>query len=134
VVEIAPPRLTPGHGFVDTMLLYSEVSYQAQSLGPFVNPYAAMPSLHVGWAYLIGIGVALVWRDWRGALTVTLLPALMSLAVVLTANHYILDGAFGVLVASFGLAAALWWERGRTLPLAWPGWGRRARTRTPETV
>jgi hypothetical protein len=131
---VAPPRLTPGHGFVDTMQLYSQVSYQAQSLKPFVNPYAAMPSLHVGWAYLIGIGVALVWRDWRGALVATLLPALMALAVVLTANHYLLDGAFGVLCASAALAAALWWDRGHPLPLVRPGWSRRARTGTPEAV
>jgi hypothetical protein len=132
LVPVAPPRLVEGYGFVDTMQLYSQVSYQAQSLGPFVNPYAAMPSLHVGWAYLIGIGLVLVWRDWRGLLAATLLPALMAIAVVLTANHYILDGAFGVLVCSQGLAAALWWECGHPLPAMRASRDRRTRGGTVE--
>ena len=113
---VAPPRLVDGYGFVDTMALYSPVSYQAQSLRPFVNPYAAMPSLHFGWAVLVGVGIYLVWRDARGHALAVLLPALMGLAIVLTANHYILDGVAGFVVAAVGLAAAVWWDRGRPLP------------------
>jgi membrane-associated phospholipid phosphatase len=113
---VAPPRLVAGYGFVDTMLLYSTTSYQAQSLKPFVNPYAAMPSLHFGWAFLLGVGVWLTWRDVRGATLGLLLPISMGLAILLTANHYILDGVAGFAVCLVGLIVALWWDRGRPIP------------------
>ena len=54
---VAPPRLLPPEyagDFVDTVNEYSNFSYQAQSMQPFVNPYAAVPSLHYGWAVLVG--------------------------------------------------------------------------------
>lgn len=116
VFPVAPPRLMPGYGFVDTMLLYSQVSYQAQSLKPFVNPYAAMPSLHLGWAVLCGVGIVLARRDVRGLFVGMALPLLMGLAIVLTANHYILDGVTGLVVALIGLAVAAWWDRRRFQP------------------
>jgi membrane-associated phospholipid phosphatase len=110
---VAPPRLMPGYGFVDTMLLYSTTSYQAQSLKPFVNPYAAMPSLHFGWAFLLGVGVYWVLRDVRGLAIGVLLTLSMGFAIVLTANHYILDAVAGFAVAMIGLLVAVWWDRRR---------------------
>ncbi len=122
---VAPPRLVPGYGFVDTMLLYSSTSYQAQSLRPFVNPYAAMPSLHFGWAFLLGVGVYWVMRDLRGVIVGTLLTLSMGFAIVLTANHYILDAVAGFAVGFIGLIVAIWWDRGHPL---WPrGEARRPR-------
>lgn len=132
IYPVAPPRLVDGYGFIDTMAAYSRVSYQAQSLGPFVNPYAAMPSLHFGWAYLCGVAIFMVWRDGRGVMLGILLPALMGLAVVLTANHYILDAVAGFAVCTVGLLVAVWWDRGRPLPPwrpAWRGGERRMQTR-----
>jgi membrane-associated phospholipid phosphatase len=107
--------LVSGYGFVDTMLLYSTTSYQAQSLKPFVNPYAAMPSLHFGWAFLLGVGIYWVMRDVRGIILGTLLTLSMGFAVVLTGNHYILDAVAGFAVALVGLAVAIWWDRGHPL-------------------
>jgi membrane-associated phospholipid phosphatase len=112
---VAPPRLVTGYGFVDTMLLYSNTSYQAQSLKPFVNPYAAMPSLHFGWAFLLGVGIYAVMRDARGIILGTLLTLSMGFAVVLTGNHYILDAAAGFAVAIIGLVVAIWWDRGHPM-------------------
>src|SRR5688572_7174182 len=40
---VAPPRYLPEWGFVDTMAMYSNLSYQAQSMAAFVNPFAAVP-------------------------------------------------------------------------------------------
>lgn len=108
---VAPPRLLPEWDFVDTLERFSNLAYQTQSTAPFVNPYAAVPSLHVGWALLVVVAVFMATpsRLWRiAAITVLVLQ---SVAVVATANHYIFDGVAGVAVALPGLAVALWLQR-----------------------
>ena len=110
---VAPPRFLPQWGFVDTMALYSNVSYQAQSLQPFVNPFAAVPSLHFGWAVLLALG--LIWATKRVVLraVAALLPLAQLAAIVFTANHYFFDAIVGLAVGLVGLVIALWlykWE------------------------
>ena len=111
---VTPPRLLPpdaSYGFVDTVNEYSNLSYQAQSMQAFVNPFAAVPSLHYGWAVLVG-GV-LFWTTrnvWLRALGV-FLPIGQLAAIVFTANHYILDAMAGLVVALMGLAVALALQR-----------------------
>ena len=111
-LPLAPPRFFAELGFVDTMALYAEANYQAQELGLFVNPYAAMPSLHFGWALLIGIGLWLARPASRPAqglvgLFAALIVAGQFFAVVLTGNHWILDAVAGALVAAGALAFTL---------------------------
>ena len=108
---VAPPRLLSGYGFVDTMQRYSSLSYQAESLKPFVNPYAAVPSLHFGWSVIIGVGLALSLRSPLGWLLGALLPTLMLLAVIVTANHFIFDVAAGLAVCLIGLLVAIIFQR-----------------------
>lgn len=132
IYPLAPPRLVEGYGFVDTMAAYSQTSYQAQSLKAFVNPYAAMPSLHFGWSFLLGVAVFLVWRDIRGVVLGIALPLSMGLAIVFTANHYILDAVAGFAVCLVGLILAVWWDRGRPLPR--PRATTRRRVRVPGTA
>ena len=111
---VMPPRLLPpdaSFGFVDTLSEYSSLSYQAQSTEAFVNPYAAVPSLHYGWAVLVG-GV-LFWTSsnvWLRAFAV-FLPVGQLAAIVFTANHYILDAMAGLVVALMGLAVAVALQR-----------------------
>ncbi len=111
---VAPPRLLPpeyGFGFVDTVNEFSHASYQAQSMQPFVNPYAAVPSLHYGWALLVG-GV-LFWSTrnvWLRALGV-FMPLGQLAAIVFTANHYLLDAMAGLVVALMGLLMAIALQR-----------------------
>ena len=90
---MAPPRFIEAQGFVDTITLHSQ-AYRVLQPPSLVNQYAAMPSLHVGWDLLMGIAIA---THARGRLRVVgwVLPALMVAAVVLTANHYLLDGVVG---------------------------------------
>jgi len=108
---VAPPRFLSDFGFVDTMAMYSNLSYQAQSTQPFVNPYAAVPSLHVGWPVLLAVGVIAATRVRPIWLLVALLPVAQFFAVVFTANHFIFDAMVGVGVALLGLAAALFMQR-----------------------
>jgi glycerophosphoryl diester phosphodiesterase len=94
VFPVAPPRLMPGYDFIDTVTLRSN-SYRVLQPSALANPYAAMPSLHFGWDLLMGI--ALVREASRPAVRALgfVLPVGMFLAVVLTANHYILDAVVG---------------------------------------
>lgn len=106
---VAPPRLA-GLGLVDTVTQRSE-AYRYLQPPAFVNQYAAMPSLHVGWDLLVGIMVftaaSTVFVRWVGFL----MPVLMASAVVLTANHYLIDGLAGAALSLLGLAAAVAIER-----------------------
>ena len=90
---MAPPRFLGDLGFVDTITLHSE-SYRVLQPPALVNQYAAMPSLHVGWDLLMGIALFQFLRGWWRSIAV-LLPMAMFASVVLTANHYLLDGVVG---------------------------------------
>ena len=109
---VAPPRFLSEWGFIDTLEVYDNLSYQAQSLQPFVNPFAAVPSLHVGWALLLAAGVFAATRNpWlRGASLLTFV--LQSIAVVGTGNHYIFDSLAGLAVCGVALGLTLVLHRG----------------------
>jgi hypothetical protein len=103
---VAPPRYFPEWGFVDTMALYAELSYQAQSMKPFVNPFAAVPSLHVGWAMLLVISVFRATRSVPARGGVLMVFALQGVAVVGTGNHFIFDGIVGLVMCALALPLA----------------------------
>ncbi|MFF0345849.1 phosphatase PAP2 family protein [Kribbella sp. NPDC004875] len=97
---LAPPRMMPG--FIDTGLRFGQSVYGADHAGGPVNQFAAMPSLHVGWAALIALSMILITRSrWRWLWL--LHPIITFSVVVVTANHYWLDG----IVALVLLAASL---------------------------
>ncbi|MGX1882672.1 phosphatase PAP2 family protein [Streptomyces sp. NPDC055287] len=106
-----PPRLLDaGHGFVDTMAQYSVYGWWGgeasapRGLGGMTNQYAAMPSLHVGWALWCGV---MLWRHGRTPLMKSLgvaYPLLTTFVVMGTANHYFLDAVAGAAVMGLGLA------------------------------
>ena len=101
---VAPPRLMPT-GFVDTVTELSN-SYRVLQPPSLINKYAAVPSLHVDWNLLVGI---VIFRTARSRLAKAFAlagPAFMASAVVLTANHYVVDAVAGSLVALLGLAAS----------------------------
>jgi membrane-associated phospholipid phosphatase len=104
---VAPPRLLPEAGLIDTLQVFNNASYQAQSTEFFVNPYAAMPSLHVGWAVLVATGMVLAFPRNRLVLILAVAHVLaQSSSTVFTGNHFFLDGAGGLAVASGGLVFA----------------------------
>jgi hypothetical protein len=108
----APPRLS-GLGFADTVTRSAHVNLSSDALGSLYNPFAAVPSLHFGYALLVGAAVyALARRRWVRLLGAAY-PAFMLFTIVATGNHFFFDAAAGglVVVASF-LAAR------RALPTA----------------
>jgi PAP2 superfamily protein len=100
VFPLAPPRMFPRWGFLDTMTTYGPSAYDGAS-GALVNQYAAMPSLHIGWAVLIAVVV--LRTGPRPVALVACLHALTTVTVVIvTANHWLLDGL--VALALLGVA------------------------------
>ena len=100
----APPRLLPELGFVDTINDFSQVNHDSALVKLFVNPYAAVPSMHIAFALMIAVPAATISRHLASRLFWALYPLLVLFVVIVTANHFWLDAAAGALVA---LAAAL---------------------------
>lgn len=118
VVPVAPPRLLPEYGFVDTALRYGQSVYGEFGTG-MANQLSAMPSVHVGWAVIVAV---FVWRSaGRGWRWVGVGHAVTTVVVVaVTANHWWLDGivAAGFVAVSVPVGARL--DRLATR-LPWPG-------------
>ena len=97
-IPVAPPRLLPGIGLVDTAVKYGQSVYSWHG-GFDADELSAMPSVHVGWALIVAFAVITVSRSrWRWLAAGY--PLLTMLVVVVTANHFWLDGiAAGLLVA-----------------------------------
>jgi hypothetical protein len=104
MIPVAPPRLLPELGFVDTALRFHQSVYPPVG-GGGPDQFSAMPSLHIGWAALIAFGVIVAGTGRRRALILVHL-VLTFLAIVVTANHFWLDGvaSIGLLAAAVGLA------------------------------
>jgi hypothetical protein len=98
LIPVAPPRLLPMAGMVDTAFRYGQSVY-SWSGGFDADEFSAMPSVHVGWALIVAIAVITVSRSrWRWLAAAY--PVITLLVVVVTANHFWLDGvAAGLLVA-----------------------------------
>jgi membrane-associated phospholipid phosphatase len=98
----APPRLVPGLGIADTVGLSS---HDTGSFGGVrFNPYAAMPSMHVGWSLLVGIVGCRTARRTVVRAFFALHPLLMAVTVTATGNHYFLDSLVGAAVALTAVA------------------------------
>ena len=105
--------------FVDTLDKIGGLwNYQSSAAKAIANAYAAMPSLHFGWALWCAI---VIWQEIggrRGRILAVLYPALTLFAIVVTANHYFLDAAGGALILLGGLQIVKWSERRRSAKLA----------------
>jgi len=97
-IPVAPPRMLPLTRMTDTGLAYGQSVYGAHA-GIDADQLSAMPSIHIGWALLVALVVVATARTrWRWLALAY--PALTTLAVVVTANHFWLDGiAAAVLLA-----------------------------------
>ena len=115
---LAPPRLLPGLGIIDTVHGVQDFSKPDYgTLTALTNQYAAMPSLHFGWSLWCGVVIfALAPKWWMKALGL-LHPFFTVSAIVATGNHWVLDAAGGaaVVAAGFGLAYVFQGPRARSL-------------------
>jgi hypothetical protein len=109
LLPVAPPRMLPG--FVDTMAQYSGTGWWStdasvpRGVGSFTNQFAAMPSLHVGWALWCGWQMLRHGRHLITRVSGVVYPALITLVVIATGNHYLLDAVAGCAVVFFAMVA-----------------------------
>ena len=122
----APPRMFPEHGFVDTITDFSSVNHDSALVKVFINPYAAIPSMHCCFALMIGVTGVRVSRHRATKVFWALWPLLVVWVVIVTANHYWIDAALGALVAA--LAALFAASLARARPEAWAFRRRQPRT------
>jgi hypothetical protein len=98
------------YGYVDTIARYGGwISFGNEGMKEVSNQYAAMPSMHIGWsAWSALVLVPLLRRRWAKVLAAAY-PAITLVCIVVTANHYWIDGLGGLvcLAAGFALAKAV---------------------------
>src|SRR6266571_5403858 len=100
----APPRLA-GIGIADTVS-NSHVDLNTGLVSSLYNPYAAVPSMHIGYALIVAASLLLYARRRLVRSLAAVYPAFVLLVVVATGNHFLLDAAAGALVAALAFAAA----------------------------
>ncbi len=110
----APPRMFADAGFVDTV---KEINDDQGIEHVFVNAYAAVPSMHCGFSLMVGVTGMMVCRSRAARLAWALYPALVFFVVVVTANHFWVDGALGWMVAGVSALGAV--QLARSRPAVW---------------
>jgi hypothetical protein len=92
-----------GFGFVDTLSVYGGPwRFDSEEVASISNQYAAMPSLHIGWSTWCALAVwPLLRRRWT-KVAVLFYPLATLFCIVVTANHFWLDGIGGLVVFSVG--------------------------------
>jgi len=112
---LAPPRLLPEYGYVDTVVTHGTWgSWASGDVAAATNQYAAMPSMHVAWSLWCAIIIFLVARrSWVRALGILHVLATM-VVIVATANHFLLDAVGGAAALAVGYAAVRLFEMART--------------------
>jgi hypothetical protein len=117
VYPTAPPRFMPEWGFFDAVADFTGVGHDSVAVDALFNPYAAVPSMHVGFALMIGVPLARLARHRVTRIAWALYPLLVTFVIVATANHFIVDAVLGGVTAGAAAWVAAWMARAR--PSAW---------------
>ncbi len=107
LIPVAPPRMFPGYGFIDTLHVYGPIDVYGPIGRGLSDQFGAMPSVHCAWALIVGVGVVTVSRSrWRWL--ALLHPIVTFTVVAATGNHWWMDGivAAGLLVVASVLQAS----------------------------
>jgi hypothetical protein len=119
VFPTAPPRFMPEWGFIDSVSDFTgvHVSHASATMSALFNPYAAVPSMHVAFALMVGWPLARLVRSRVLRVLLLVYPLLMTFVIVATANHFIFDALLGALTAAVSASGARWLARAR--PAVW---------------
>jgi hypothetical protein len=119
VFPTAPPRFMPEWGFVNTVASFTgvHVEHSSSSMTALLNPYAAVPSMHVAFALMIGWRLVGLVKPRVLKVAWALYPFLIAFVIIATANHFIFDALLGALTA--GIAAFGASRLARLRPESW---------------
>jgi hypothetical protein len=114
----APPRFMPELGFRDSVADFTGVDSHTSNL--LVNPFAAVPSMHVAFALMLSVPMARMTRHTAVRALWGTYPALVTFVVIATANHWWFDAFLGAATAAVSaLAAQALLARARPDAWAW---------------
>ncbi len=116
----APPRFMPEWGFSDSVAHFTGLTAEGSSADALSTPFAAVPSMHVAFALMLGVPMTVMSRRRLAKVAWSLYPALVTFVVVATANHWWFDAFTGALTAAVAALAALLCARWRPAAWAWP--------------
>lgn len=102
----APPRFLPEWGFTDSVSSFTGIPQTDVTINALFNPFAAVPSMHVGFALLIGWSLARLVRPKPLRIIFRCYPLLVTWVVVATGNHFWLDAFLGACVAALSYLGA----------------------------
>jgi membrane-associated phospholipid phosphatase len=111
----APPRLMPEWGFTDSIHQFTGITVEKGASSALINLYAAVPSMHVCFALMVGIPMSRLVRRRPARIAWRLYPLLITFVVIATGNHYLTDVFLGALTAG-----ASWMIASRLLARARP--------------
>jgi hypothetical protein len=113
----APPRFFPEWGFLDSVSEFTGVEPASDGVNAMFNPYAAVPSMHVAFALMIGWSLAQLVRNRVARTFWWAYPVIVSYVIVATGNHFVMDAILGA--ATAGLSALTARELARARPAVW---------------
>jgi membrane-associated phospholipid phosphatase len=102
----APPRFVPELGIIDTIAAAAGKPPEISSSDPYFNPFAAVPSMHVGLSSIFGVSLALLVRPRPLKALFLCYPLLFTYVTIATGNHFWLDALFGAVAAALAAAIA----------------------------
>ncbi len=106
IYPTAPPRFLPEWGFSDSVAEFTGVAADSASANLLFNPFAAVPSMHVAFALMLSFSMIRMASAAWPKVVWAVYPAIVTFAVVATANHWWLDALLGALVAGASALAA----------------------------
>ena len=122
LTPLAPPWLAAQDGYLPPLArisgrAFADLGIERTTMvfGGLANKTAAMPSLHAGFAFLIAFyAVRRLRTGWRWLLV--LYPVAMSLALIYSGEHYLIDTLMGAVAAALTMAGCSAWERRSVSP------------------
>ncbi len=114
-------------GFTDSVAEFTNIPQDSTPVNALFNPFAAVPSMHVAFALMLGLSLVRLVNSWPVKLFWAAYPLVVTFVVLVTANHWWTDAVLGAAVAAVS-AFASHWLLARARPEAW------AFTRTAEAT
>lgn len=106
VFPTAPPRFFPEWGFADSVSDFTGVKPDSVTVNALFNPFAAVPSMHVAFALMIGVSLARLTKPRPLRVLWYCYPFVVTFVVIATGNHFWLDAVLGAATAAVSALAA----------------------------